>query len=116
MLETLYFYALAHQNDFDVSWCKWVLNQCSIAWILKGSGFFYLKQTYPPTSKNNSNVALLPPTFILCTRGSIAEKIFSPLMQRIESNGGQILGNRCGAAQGGGQVWTGAVSRYGHVN
>lgn len=22
MLETLYFYALAHQNDFDVCWCK----------------------------------------------------------------------------------------------
>ena len=39
MLETLYFYALAHQNDFDVSWCKWVLNQCSIAWITMGSGF-----------------------------------------------------------------------------
>ncbi|GAX73691.1 hypothetical protein CEUSTIGMA_g1142.t1 [Chlamydomonas eustigma] len=48
MLETLYFYALAHQNDFDVCWCK----------------------------------------------GTIAERIFSPLIRRIEAKGGSIVGSR----------------------
>ncbi|KAG1676363.1 hypothetical protein FOA52_001158 [Chlamydomonas sp. UWO 241] len=48
MLETLYFYALAHQNDFDVCWCK----------------------------------------------GSIAERIFQPLISRIEGAGGNVVGNR----------------------
>ncbi|KAJ9522148.1 hypothetical protein QJQ45_005136 [Haematococcus lacustris] len=73
MLETLYFYALAHQaggagcgrqagmtegNDFDVCWCK----------------------------------------------GSIAELIFTPLVRRIEAQGGQVLGNRLvtGLVSGGG--------------
>ncbi len=42
MLETLYFYALAHQNDFDVCWPK----------------------------------------------GSIAELIFTPLVERIGREGG----------------------------
>lgn len=37
MLETLYFYALAHQNDFDVSWCRWV-PPC-----LFGRGYFDVK-------------------------------------------------------------------------
>ncbi|MEW5300652.1 MAG: hypothetical protein WDW36_003566 [Sanguina aurantia] len=48
MLETLYFYAIAHQNDFDVCWCK----------------------------------------------GSIAEKIFTPLVNSIEGAGGKIVGNQ----------------------
>eukprot|EP00955_Chlamydomonas_euryale_P054962 355993-Chlamydomonas_euryale.AAC.11 len=48
MLETLYFYAIAHQNDFDVCWCK----------------------------------------------GTIAERIFQPLIQRIEGAGGKVVGNR----------------------
>lgn len=48
VLETLYFYALAHQSDFDVCWC----------------------------------------------RGSIAEKIFKPLVDRIDGGGGQLLGGK----------------------
>jgi len=44
MLETLYFYALAHQNDFDVCW----------------------------------------------PRGSIAETIFTPMVDRIKTAGGQV--------------------------
>eukprot|EP00210_Caulerpa_lentillifera_P001559 g1497.t1 len=48
MLETMYFYALAHQNDFDICWC----------------------------------------------RGSVAEKLFTPLVQRIKSSGGDVLGNQ----------------------
>lgn len=48
VLETLYFYALAHQNDFDVCWPK----------------------------------------------GSIAELIFTPLVERIGREGGRVLGNR----------------------
>eukprot|EP00878_Enallax_costatus_P019916 GHUV01021029.1.p1 GENE.GHUV01021029.1~~GHUV01021029.1.p1 ORF type:complete len:497 (+),score=100.84 GHUV01021029.1:173-1663(+) len=48
MLETLYFYALAHQNDFDVCW----------------------------------------------PRGSIAETIFTPMVNRIDSAGGQVLGGQ----------------------
>ncbi|WIA34177.1 hypothetical protein OEZ86_012535 [Tetradesmus obliquus] len=48
MLETLYFYALAHQNDFDVCW----------------------------------------------PRGSIAETIFTPMVERIQSAGGQVLGGQ----------------------
>lgn len=47
-IETLYFYALAHQADFDVCWCK----------------------------------------------GSISEKIFQPLLKKIESQGAQIKGGR----------------------
>lgn len=42
------FYALAHQADFDVCWCK----------------------------------------------GSVAERIFEPLMSNIRASGGEILGNR----------------------
>lgn len=48
VLETLYFYALSHQNSFDVCWCK----------------------------------------------GSISERLFSPMMQRIEAAGGSIRGGR----------------------
>mmetsp|Transcript_10302 Transcript_10302/g.28093 ORF Transcript_10302/g.28093 Transcript_10302/m.28093 type:complete len:554 (-) Transcript_10302:461-2122(-) len=48
MLETLYFYALAHQNDFDVCWCK----------------------------------------------GSVAERIFTPLVERIKGQGGKVVGNQ----------------------
>lgn len=48
MLETLYFYALAHQNDFDVCW----------------------------------------------PRGSIAETIFTPMVDRIKTAGGQVLGGQ----------------------
>ena len=48
VLETLEFYALAHQNSFDVCWCK----------------------------------------------GSISEKIFQPLIEKIELRGGQIKGGR----------------------
>ncbi|KAG2497258.1 hypothetical protein HYH03_004842 [Edaphochlamys debaryana] len=48
VLETLYFYALAHQNDFDVCWPK----------------------------------------------GSIAETIFTPLVERIRAAGGRVQGNR----------------------
>ena len=48
VLETLYFYALAHQSDFDVCWC----------------------------------------------RGSIAEKIFKPLVEGIEKGGGTLLGGK----------------------
>ncbi|GIL93344.1 hypothetical protein Vretifemale_20752 [Volvox reticuliferus] len=48
VLETLYFYALAHQNDFDVCW----------------------------------------------PRGSIAELIFQPLVEKIRTAGGRVLGNR----------------------
>ncbi|KXZ45031.1 hypothetical protein GPECTOR_59g639 [Gonium pectorale] len=48
VLETLYFYALAHQNDFDVCW----------------------------------------------PRGSIAELIFAPMVERIKAAGGRVLGNR----------------------
>lgn len=44
MLETLYFYALGHQNDFDVCW----------------------------------------------PRGSIAETIFTPMVNRIKASGGQV--------------------------
>jgi hypothetical protein len=44
MLETLYFYALAHQNDFDVCW----------------------------------------------PRGSIAETIFTPMVNRITAAGGEV--------------------------
>ncbi|KAF6263863.1 hypothetical protein COO60DRAFT_1470323 [Scenedesmus sp. NREL 46B-D3] len=47
MLETLYFYALAHQNDFDVCW----------------------------------------------PRGSIAETIFTPMVERIQAAGGQGAGS-----------------------
>jgi uncharacterized protein with NAD-binding domain and iron-sulfur cluster len=47
-LEALYYYALAHQNDFDVCWC----------------------------------------------RGSISERIFAPLIARIEAAGGSIRGGR----------------------
>jgi uncharacterized protein with NAD-binding domain and iron-sulfur cluster len=47
-LECLYFYALAHQNDFDVCWCK----------------------------------------------GTISERIFKPLISKIESAGGKICGSR----------------------
>jgi hypothetical protein len=56
MLETLYFYALAHQNDFDVCWPK----------------------------------------------GSVAETIFTPMVDRIKANGGEVcravhpaIGNGC---------------------
>ena len=48
VLETLEFYALAHQNSFDVCWCK----------------------------------------------GSISERIFQPLIQRIEAQGGTVAGSR----------------------
>ncbi|GLI65776.1 hypothetical protein VaNZ11_009387 [Volvox africanus] len=48
VLETLYFYALAHQNDFDVCW----------------------------------------------PRGSTAELIFQPLVEKIRTAGGRVLGNR----------------------
>lgn len=48
MLETLYFYALGHQNDFDVCWPK----------------------------------------------GSVAETIFTPMVNRIKANGGEV---RCAA-------------------
>jgi hypothetical protein len=44
MLETLYFYALGHQNDFDVCWPK----------------------------------------------GSVAETIFTPMVNRIKANGGEV--------------------------
>jgi uncharacterized protein with NAD-binding domain and iron-sulfur cluster len=47
VLETLYFYALAHQNDFDVCWCK----------------------------------------------GTIADKMFQPLIKLIKDAGGDIVGN-----------------------
>ena len=48
MMETMYFYALAHQNDFDICWCK----------------------------------------------GSVTERIFAPLVDRIRSAGGRVIGNR----------------------
>ncbi|PNH05243.1 Phytoene dehydrogenase, partial [Tetrabaena socialis] len=48
VLETLYFYALAHQNDFDVCWPK----------------------------------------------GSIAELIFQPMVERIRAAGGRVQGSR----------------------
>ncbi|KAF8066234.1 pds [Scenedesmus sp. PABB004] len=48
MLECLYFYALAHQNDFDVCW----------------------------------------------PRGSVAETIFTPMVQRITAAGSQVLGGQ----------------------
>lgn len=48
MLETMYFYALAHQNDFDICWCK----------------------------------------------GSVSERIFNPLVQKIRASGGAVLGNQ----------------------
>ena len=48
MLETMYFYALAHQNDFDICWCK----------------------------------------------GSVAELIFNPLVQKIKDSGGAVIGNQ----------------------
>lgn len=48
MLETMYFYALAHQNDFDICWCK----------------------------------------------GSVAERIFNPLVEKIKASGGNIIGNQ----------------------
>ena len=48
MLQAFYFYALAHQNDFDVCWCK----------------------------------------------GSVAERIFEPLVQRIKEGGGNIVGGQ----------------------
>jgi hypothetical protein len=53
MLETLYFYALAHQNDFDVCW----------------------------------------------PRGSIAETIFTPMVNRIKAAGGQVRRYCCTSAQ-----------------
>lgn len=49
MLETLYFYALAHQNDFDVCW----------------------------------------------PRGSVAETIFTPMVNRIKAAGGQVRHCSC---------------------
>jgi hypothetical protein len=52
MLETLYFYALGHQNDFDVCW----------------------------------------------PRGSIAETIFTPMVNRITAAGGEVS-HCCVAAQ-----------------
>jgi hypothetical protein len=48
MLQAFYFYTLAHQNDFDVCWCK----------------------------------------------GSVAERIFAPLVQRIKDAGGKIVGGQ----------------------
>ena len=48
MMETMYFYALAHQNDFDICWCK----------------------------------------------GSVTERIFAPLVDRIRSAGGRVIGNQ----------------------
>ncbi|GFR52690.1 hypothetical protein Agub_g15316 [Astrephomene gubernaculifera] len=48
VLDTLYFYALAHQNDFDVCW----------------------------------------------PRGSVAELVFMPLVERIRAAGGRVLGSR----------------------
>ena len=46
-LAAFYFYTLAHQNDFDVCWCK----------------------------------------------GSIAEKVFLPLVERLKGQGAAILGS-----------------------
>ncbi|KAF5833500.1 hypothetical protein DUNSADRAFT_10187 [Dunaliella salina] len=48
MLETLWYYVMAHQNYFDVCWCK----------------------------------------------GSVAERIFAPLVQRIRGRGGKVHGNQ----------------------
>lgn len=48
MLETMYFYALAHQNDFDICWCK----------------------------------------------GSVTEKIFNPMVEKIKASGGRVIGNQ----------------------
>lgn len=113
MLEALYFYALAHQNDFDGAGAGGEGRGMEAGRVLQLEGVAAAGAAWPPTRASLRDDSA--PLAVCWPKGTVAETIFTPMVDRIRAAGGQVLGSKLvvglETVEGGGGAVTAVTTR-----